>query len=195
MGKRSFHDDGYDLTWFGGCQQDMQRVFQFGERVGLALSLVLWIAWIVGGAAAARLSGTFLAPQRLAIAVVLVIALIGAIGGLIGFWVVADLVGFWRLGYRVKFVAGSEWLYEERQRGGSLRSFQFTCDVLGDGYWAPCEVQIPGDDLWLEVMPVWAHRRRGEITERIAHCCGASAGRRVHFVEPSRIERVPHQKN
>ena len=39
----------------------MQRVFEFGERVGLALSLVLWIAWVVGGAAAAWHSGKFVA--------------------------------------------------------------------------------------------------------------------------------------
>ena len=172
----------------------MQRVFQFGERVGLALSLVLWIAWVVGGAATAWHSGKFLAPPRLAIAVVLLIAVITGIGGLIGYWVVADLVDFWRLGYRVKFVAGSEWLYEERQSRGSIRSFQFTCDILGDGYPAPCKVQIPGDALWLEVVPVWAHGRRGEITDRIAHCLGAAAGRRVHFAEPFRMDRVSHQK-
>lgn len=174
----------------------MQRVFEFGERVGLALSLVLWIAWVVGGGAAAWHSGKLLAPHWLATAVVLLIAVITGIGGLIGFWVVADLVDFWRLGYRVKFVAGSEWLYEERQNRGSVQSFQFTCDILGDGgYAAPCEVQIPGDALWLEVVPVWAHRRRGEITERIAHCLGAGAGRRVHFVEPSQMDRVPRQNN
>ncbi len=88
----------------------MQRVFDFGERVGLALSLVLWIAWVGGGAAAVWHSGKFLAPYLLAIAVVLLIAVITGIGGLIGYWVVADLVEFWRLGYRVKFVARSEWL-------------------------------------------------------------------------------------
>jgi hypothetical protein len=86
----------------------MQRVFEFGKRVGLALSLVLWIAWVVGGAAAAWHSGKFLAPHRLAIAVLLLIAVITGTGGLIGYWVVADLVDFWRLGYHVRFVAGSE---------------------------------------------------------------------------------------
>lgn len=161
----------------------MQRIFEFGERVGLASSLVLWVAWVVGGAAAAWHGGKFLAPQPLANAVVLLIAVISGIGGLIGYWVIADLVDFWRLGYRVKFVAGSEWLYEERQSGDSVRSFQFTCNRVGDGYPAPREVQIPGDALWLEVTPVWAHRRRGEITERIARCLGAGARRRVHFVE------------
>ena len=163
----------------------MQRVFQFGERVGLALSLVLWIAWVVGGAAAAWLSAKFLGPHPLAINVVLLIAVITGTGGLIGYWVVADLVDFRRLSYRVKFVAGSEWLYEERPSRGSVRSFQFPCHILADGYAAPCEVQIPGEALWPEVVPLWAHRRRSEIMERIAHCLGARAGRRVHFVELS----------
>lgn len=173
----------------------MKRVFEFGERVGLALSLVLWIAWLGGGAAAVWHSGKFLAPHVLAIPVVLLIAVITGIGGLIGYWVVADLVDFWRLGYRVKFVACSKWLYEERQRRGSVRSFQFTCDKLGDGYLAPCEVQIPDDTLWLEGCSSGAHRRRGEITERIVHCLGSGASRRVHIVEPSRIDRVTQEKN
>ena len=69
----------------------MQRVFNFGERIGLALSLVLWIAWVIGGAAAAWFSGVFLAPHPLAIAVVVLVAVITAIGGLIGYWVVTDL--------------------------------------------------------------------------------------------------------
>ena len=163
----------------------MQRVFQFGERVGLALSLVLWIAWVVGGAAAAWLSAKFLGPHPLAINVVLLIAVITGTGGLIGYWVVADLVDFRRLSYRVKFVAGSEWLYEERPSRGSVRSFQFPCHILADGYAAHCEVQIPGEALWLEEVPVWAHRRRSEIMDRVAHCLGARAGRRVHFVELS----------
>ena len=54
----------------------MKRVFEFGERVGLSLGLVLWIAWVVAGAAAAWHSGKFLAPQRLATAVVWLIAVI-----------------------------------------------------------------------------------------------------------------------
>ena len=168
----------------------MKRAYEFGERVGLALSLVLWIVWIVGGAAAAWHSGKFLAPHPLAIAVVSLIAGITGVGGLIGYWVVADLVDFWRLGYRVKSVAGNEWLYQERRSRGSVRSFQFTCDVLGDGYPAPCEVRIPGEAMWLEVVPVWAHGRRSEITERIAHCLGAGAGGRVQFVKLSRMDRV-----
>lgn len=172
----------------------MKRVFEFGERNGLALSLVLWIAWIVGGAAAAWHGGKFLAPHPLAIAVVLLIAVITGVGGLIGFWVVADLVDFWRLGYGVKPVAGNQWLYQERPSRDSVRSFQFTCDVVGDGYRPPCEVWIPGEAMWLEVMPVWAHGRRGEITERIAHCLGAGAGGRVQFVNLSRMDRVSPSK-
>lgn len=173
----------------------MKRTFEFGERVGLALSLVLWIAWIVGGAAAVWYSGNFLAPHPLAIAVVSLIAGITGIGGLIGYWVIADLVDFWRLGYRVKFVAGNECLYEERESRGSVRSFPFTCDILGDGYPAPCQVQILGDSMWVEVLPVWAHGRRGEITERIAHCLGAGAGGRVQFVELTRMDTSAHQND
>src|ERR1051326_5131024 len=97
----------------------MQRVFQFGERVGFPLSLVLWI------------------------------------GG--------EVRGSRRLSYRVKFVAGSEWLYEGRPRRGSLRSFQFPCHILADGYAAHCKVQIPGEALWLEEVPVWGHRRPREV--------------------------------
>ena len=168
----------------------MKRTFEFGERVGLALSLVLWIAWVVGGAAAAWHSGKYLSPHPLAIAVVSLIAGITGIGGLIDYWVVAGLVDFRRLGYRVKSVAGNEWLYEECESRGSVRSFPFTCNILGDGYPAPCEVQILGEAMWLEVVPVWAHDRRGEITERIANCLGAGAGGRVEFVELTPMDRV-----
>ena len=173
----------------------MKRAFEFGERVGLALSVVLWIAWVVGGAAAAWHSGKFLAPHPLGIAVVLLIAGIGGVGGLIGVWVVADLVDFWRLGYRVKPVAGNQWLYQERPSRGSVRSFQFTCDVLGDGFRPPCEVWIPGEAMWQEVVPVWAQGRRGEIVERIANCLGAGGDGRVQFVELSRMDPFPHQNN
>src|ERR1043166_1006520 len=102
----------------------MQRGFQFGERVGLALTLVLGLAWVLGGAAAAWPSAQFLGPHQLAIHVVLLIAVSTGTGGLIGYWVVADLVDFRRLSYRVKFVAGSEWLYEEGPSRGSRRPFQ-----------------------------------------------------------------------
>lgn len=84
----------------------MKRVFEIGERLGLALTIVLWMAWVTGGAAGAWHSGKLLAPHGLAIAVVLLIAVITGIGGLIGYWVVKDLVDFWHLGYRVKAGAG-----------------------------------------------------------------------------------------
>ena len=50
----------------------MRRAFEFGERVSLALSLVLWIAWVAGGAAAAWYIPKLAAPPRLAIAVLVI---------------------------------------------------------------------------------------------------------------------------
>jgi hypothetical protein len=101
------------------------------------------------------------------------------IGGLVGFGIVADLVDYWRRGYRLRWLSGNEWVYEERRAKGSAQSLPFSRVNLGDGYPAACEVSILSEACWEREAPEWAQRRRAEIIKRIAQLSGANDGGHV----------------
>jgi hypothetical protein len=157
----------------------MMGPWQFGQRFGLLPSALCWAAWLVSGAIAARaLADTLSSRPWLATVAVYAVALLVGVGGLVGFWVVADEFVFWRRRYRVRW-AGGTWLYEERALG-ARRSFPFVPEILGEGYAAARKVRIAAEADWDTAMPQWAHGRRNEIMGRIAECF---AGARVHFEE------------
>jgi len=104
-----------------------------------------------------------------------------SIGGLVGFWIIADLVDFWRLGYRVRWLSGNEWVYEERKAEGSVQCLPFSREILADGYPAPCEVGILSEASWEGKAPEWAQRRRAEIVKPITTLFGADMGGHVEL--------------
>jgi hypothetical protein len=107
------------------------------------------IAWVGVGAAVARAGVRALWQYpRFAQAFVVVVAIVVATDGLVGFWIVADLIDYWRRSYRVRWLTANDWSDEERRAGG-----------------------------WELQAPQWAHGRRAEILEHIAELFGADIGR------------------
>ena len=172
---------GIQETDHGGV---LPRLWQCGERLGLWPSVLCWIVWVGGGVFAARAFANALWPHpRLGTAIVWTVAIGVALGGLVGFWVIADLAEFWRRGYRVRWVAANRWIYEERAPGGVLHAIPLTREIVGSGYPAPCRVRLPDEAHWQNDTPEWVRRRRADILARIARCFGADAGGQVHFDE------------
>jgi hypothetical protein len=96
-------------------------------------------------------------------------AVVTGFGGIIGYWLVADRIDFWRLGYQVKWLAANAWAYEERSATSEERIIPYLLEAHGQGYPAPCTIRI----LSQAETPSWARGRRSEIVERIANCHGA----------------------
>jgi hypothetical protein len=140
------------------------------------------MTWVACGAVVAR-AGAAALWQHLGLAwvFVIVVAVVVSIGGLVGLWILAGHIDFWRLGYRVKWLAGNHWVYEERRPDGSVQCLPFSRELLGDGYPAPCEVHIPSETRWERDAPQWLRGRRTEISEHIAELFGADTGGRVQF--------------
>lgn len=156
------------------------------EALGTLRATAVLGIWIALGAVTARAvsSGTsnnaFVAQT-----IVVVIAVIFAIGGLVIFWVIAEETEFLRLGYRIRqlnsknifrwsWTVGSkqQCVYEERVAAGRIQSLPFVRVVLGDGYPAPCEVSLPKEEDWDAQMPLWARGRRSEVIEHMNNCFG-----------------------
>jgi hypothetical protein len=117
----------------------------------------------------------------------IVIAAIVGIGGLLSFWIIADQVDYLRRGYRMRWVTGNDWLYEERALKGTERCLPCVRVVLGDGYPAPSEICVPGEASWETEVPPWAKGRRPEIVERIALCFGSDRGGHIRFVDSKAV--------
>jgi hypothetical protein len=163
-------DNGFKCLW------------KQSQALGLAPSFLCLIAWVAGGATVAReVGGELWRYPRLAEVTIWVIATVVSIGGLVGVWIVADLIRYWRLGYRIRWRSGNDWVYEERRAQGSVQCLPFSRVTLADGYPAPCEVHIPSEACWERETPEWAQQRRAEILKRIAQLSGADAGGHVEF--------------
>jgi hypothetical protein len=142
------------------------------------------IAWLVCGAMGTRAAGVALWRFPVLAQIVIVgIAVIVGTGGLIGYWLIADHVDYLRRGYRVRWIAGDQWLYEERISHDAERSLPFIRLILGKGYAALCEVRIQSEASWDSEAPPWAKGRRAEIAQRISHCFGGDQGGQIRFVD------------
>src|SRR5579863_10615102 len=94
----------------------IMRLARGSDSVGFAPSVLCLIAWVACGAAVARAGvGALWQYPGLARVFLIVVAIVVAIGGLVGFWVLSPHIDFWRRGYRVKWLTGNEWVYEERR--------------------------------------------------------------------------------
>jgi hypothetical protein len=176
------------MTWL---DHGIRALFRRSQAVGLAPSLLCVIAWVGVGAVVARAGvGALWQYPRFAQAFVIVVAIVVAMGGLVGFWIVAAFIHYWRRGYRVRWLTGNDWIYEERRAGGSVERLPFSREIVGDGYPAPCEVHIPSETRWELQAPQWAHGRRAEILEHIAELFGADIGGRVQFRDPHAADRA-----
>lgn len=170
---------GHRMNWL---ERGIRALVMRSEATGLTPSVLRVIAWVGVGAAVARIGvGALSQYPRLAIVFLVLIALVFALGGLVGFWIVADLVAYWKRGYRVRWITGNSWIYEERRPGGSVETLLFSREIVGDGYPAPCEVNIPSEARWELQVPRWAHDRQAEILERIADLFGAGIRGCVQF--------------
>jgi hypothetical protein len=121
-------------------------------------------------------------PVLAQIVIVSIAAIVG-IGGLVSFWLVADHVDYLRRGYRMRWVAGDQWLYDERTSHDEERLLPCVRSILREGYPAPCAVRIPSAASWDSEAPPWAKGRRAEIAQRIAHCFGGDNSGFIHFVD------------
>jgi hypothetical protein len=123
------------------------------EPVGTVVGTVGLMAWVGLGALIARAAYGVLEQHAItAHVLVFVTATIFAVGGLVIFWVTAEQIEFWRLGYRVRQLSPKgffHWslgpkqcVYEERAPDGQIQGLPFVRMILGDGYPAPCEVVV-----------------------------------------------------
>lgn len=112
---------------------------------------------------------------------VLAVAVVEGISGLAAFWILVAHYNYWRRGYRLTWLTGNQWAYEERKADGSVQRLVFSRTVLEDRYLAPCDVYIPSETSWEQRAPKWAQHRRAEIMERIAQGFGADIGGSVAF--------------
>ena len=159
----------------------LDTLWKGSDRIGFVPTVVCAIAWLVFGVIVVRVAGASLWPTpKLAFVVVIVISTIIGIGGLVSSWLIADHVGYRMRGYRVRWVTGNEWMYEERVSTGTERCLPCVRVVLGYG---SAEVLVPSETSWETRAPLWARGRRSEIMERIALCFGSDRGAQIRFVD------------
>jgi len=152
----------------------MKTLFKLSEKAGLVPTVIGALVWLACGTIATiGIIDTLRQYPRLAFAVAMTFAVVTGIGGLIGYWLVADRIDFWRLGYHVKWLNANDWVYEERSAKSEERILSYFLEVRGQGYPAPCTIRILSQADWEIEAPSWARGRRSEIVERIANCHGA----------------------
>jgi hypothetical protein len=151
-----------------------------------------FIAWVVASGIAAR-SVPYALPEqpRLAQTIVYAIAIMGGLGGLVGFWYSADSIEFLVRGYRVRLANRTEGMYEERAADGSITGLPFGYTALADAYRPACEVCLPSEERWDVEVPSWARNRRNAIVASIAKFLGADFGTCVRFVDSSGVRSRP----
>lgn len=152
-----------------------------------AMGTVVWIAVcsvcaILGSTAAVSLPSRWTAD-----AVIYLFMAVGGAGGLWGFWKTTWAYAFFRSGYRVRWVAGQAFLYEEFGPDGMLRRLSFERKPLADGYAPPCLISLPTAEQWSSAVPGWARDRRDEIVSRLTDWAQAGFGAQVDFVPPGTL--------
>ncbi len=159
------------------------------EAIGIAPFILCVAGWVGLDAAVARTgAGALHSYPLLAQGFVIIVAIVVAMGGLAGLWIAADRIDYRRRGYRVRWLTGQAWRYEERTPGGSVECLPFSCEVTRDGYPADCEVLLQSEARWELEAPRRALGRRAEILQRIAELLGAGAGARVQFKDPEEAD-------
>ena len=152
------------------------------HAIGLVPSLLCAITWLACGGFVVRSGvGALWQYRELSWVFLILVSLAVASGALVSFWILVSHFEFRRRGYKIKWVTGDEWVYEERRIDGSVECLPFSRKTVGDGYPAPCNVHIQSEKSWERQAPQWAQGRRTEILERIADLSGANAGGRVQF--------------
>ena len=150
------------------------------HAIGLLPSIICAIAWIAFGAVFVRFSPSILGKHPALFGSCLIaVSLIIAFGGLVSFWILSSHLGFRKRGYRVNWLAGDKWVYEERLIDGSVQCIPLAREIVGDGYPAPCSVYIQSEESWEKQAPLWVRNRRPEILKRIAEQFGG----RVKFYD------------
>ena len=171
----------------------LDRIWQASERIGFLATIMCVIVWLVSGGLVVWAAGAALWQfPVLAQIVIVVIASIIGLSGLVCFWIIAGHIDYLRLGYRMRRVAGDQWLYEERTSDEAERLLPCVRLVVGEGYPAACKVQIPSAAAWDSLTPSWAKGRRAEIAQRIAHCFGHDNGGQVDFVDNDLFDVRPN---
>jgi hypothetical protein len=161
----------------------MKTLFKLSEKVGLVPTVIGVLVWLAcGRVATIAIVDALWQYPRLAFAFVMAVIVVTAVGGLIGYWLVADRIDFWRLGYQVKWLGANNWVYEERSATSEERILPYLLEAHGRGYPAPCTLRIPSQVDWESEAPPWARGRRSEIAERIANCHGAMNGGDVQIL-------------
>jgi len=165
----------------------MLRLLRFSEKIGFVGTAVLLCAFLLIAAIVIDFAFHFFAAYNsMATATVLSVLLIclAVYGGLICVWFLKCHFDDWRRGYRVRWLSGVRWVYEER--GSEQRIVPYLREVNGRGYPEPCTIRITDDDF-----PEWAVDRKNEIVERIAICHGIDQGGKIE------VSQTPkqHQNN
>jgi len=161
----------------------MKTLFKLSEKVGLVPTVIGVLVWLACGTVTTiAIVDTLWQYPRLAFAFVMAVIVVTAFGGLIGYWLVADRIDFWRLGYQVKWLGANNWVYEERSATSEERILPYLLEAHGRGYPAPCTLRIPSQVDWESEAPPWARGRRSEIAVRIANCHGAMNGGDVQIL-------------
>jgi len=121
--------------------------------------------------------------QGLSWAYIILVSLVVAFGALVSFWILMDHFEFRSRGYQIRWLAGDNWIYEERIANGPVECLPFSRKTVGDGYPAACDVYIQSEKNWEQLAPRWARGRRTQIMERIAECSGSDIGGHVRFID------------
>ena len=153
----------------------MNSLFKLSAKVGLVPTAIGLIVWLASGmwATLAVVNGLWHLPT-LAFVLTISFMVVTSIGGLVGFWLVADHFEFWLLGYHVKQISDNDWIYEEQSSAPEIRTLPYIREERGNGYPVPCTIKILAAEDWESELPLWARGRRNEIVERISNCHGAN---------------------
>ena len=161
----------------------MLTLSRLSQKIGLAGTVTAVFVWLTAAAIAMEIVGSALSQHPwLASVAVFGLIVVAATGGLVGFWLAADHVSYWLLGYRVKWLRGNHWVYEERRANSGV---PYVREVRGPGYPQPCTIRIPNAVAWKTEAPAWAQGRRDEIVERIVTGHGAQNGGAIQVQEMS----------
>jgi hypothetical protein len=159
----------------------LNTIWRASKRAGFVWTCVVAVALpLLEAAVVIGLGAEISAHPKLALAALIPVFIFAACTGLISFWLITAHVEFHRRGYRVTWLEGNYWLYEERYPDdiGQLRCVRI---ILGRGYPAPSKIILPNQESWNAVVPIWAHDRRSEIMRRVGRCFGADRGAYITF--------------
>jgi len=153
----------------------MRKLLRFCQKFGLIGTFVLLCVCVLAAANVIDFTIYFVAgygPVASPIAtVVLPFALVGY-GGLICVWFLKYHFDNWLRGYRVRYLSGNHWVYEEC--GSEQRIVPYQREANGRGYPEACIIRISEDDF-----PEWAVDRQNEIVKRITICHGIEQGGKI----------------